>query len=52
MENSKLLRVSKELAQEIEEGAKRNQMRITQYSKEVAKLLRQNKNKKTREITF
>lgn len=50
---TKIIRVSKELSDEIERFAKLNDTRLVEASKEFAKLIRQNKNRKIiREIKF
>lgn len=50
---TKLIRVKIELADEIKEIARKNQITLTEASKEIARLLRNNKNRKIkREITF
>ncbi len=52
---SKIIRVSSEHAKELEEFARKNNMKIVEASKEFAKVFRQNKGRKLtsdREIKF
>ena len=50
---TKIIRVSKELSDELERFAKRNEDSLVKASKEFAKLIRQSKNKTIkREIKF
>lgn len=50
---TKLIRVNMELANEINEIAKKNCIKLTEASREIARLVRNNKNKKMiKEIRF
>lgn len=46
--NSKLIRVHVDLAREVENGARKNKMKITEYSRELARLMKNNRKKRTR----
>ena len=53
MKSSEVRRINKELAEEIEKVAKKNQMKFLEASREIARMLKQKQNKKfIREIEF
>lgn len=53
MVKSRIVRISEELVEEIERVARKNQIKIVEASREVARMMKNNKNKKlTKDIQF